>query len=91
MAWPDYFGYSKTVFQSLPVDGIVENMSYFKCPVCHETHYIFGKCNIEELAAKYNIKMTIQIPIDSRLAEACDDGKIEEADIDWLSELAKTL
>lgn len=66
-------------------------MSYFECPTCHEKHYIFGKSNIEELAAKYNIKMTIQIPIDSRLAEACDDGKIEELDIDWLSELTKNL
>ena len=67
----------------VPILGIVENMSYFMCPNCHEKHYIFGKSNIEELAAEYKIKMTIRIPMDPRLAKACDRGEIEELDMDW--------
>lgn len=75
----------------IPVLGIVENMSYFECPDCHEKHYIFGKSNLKELAAQYHIKKTVQLPIDPRVAEACDAGKIEELNVDWLSELAKDL
>ena len=35
---------------SVPIIGIVENMSYFVCPNCNEKHYIFGKSKIEEEA-----------------------------------------
>lgn len=36
---------------NIPVLGIVENMSYFKCPDCGNIHYIYGKSKIDEVAA----------------------------------------
>ena len=37
---------------NVPILGIVENMSYFKCPDCGGIHHIFGESQIEAIAAK---------------------------------------
>jgi Mrp family chromosome partitioning ATPase len=62
----------------VPVLGLVENMSYFECPSCHEKHFIYGKSHLEEEAEKYKIAQTLRLPTDSRLAALCDEGRIEE-------------
>lgn len=31
---------------NIPVLGIVENMSYFKCPDCGNIHYIYGRVRL---------------------------------------------
>lgn len=54
---------------SVPIIGIVENMSYFVCPNCNEKHYIFGKSKVEEEANKYGIKHTATLPINPSLAQ----------------------
>ena len=63
---------------NIPVLGIVENMSYFKCPDCGKEHKIFGESHIDEIAKKYGIKDVAKLPINSALASAADKGKIEE-------------
>lgn len=68
----------------VPVLGIVENMSYFKCPDCGKEHYIFGESRVEEVAARHGISTLAKLPIDASFAKACDDGKIESMDKDWL-------
>lgn len=60
---------------NVPVLGIIENMSYFKCPD-GSIHYIFGKGAAEEIAKKYNIPFLGSIPIDPRIREANDKGKV---------------
>lgn len=73
---------------NIPVLGIVENMAYFECPNCNEKHYIYGESHIDELASQYNIKNTAQIPMNSKLAAACDKGMIELFDGSWLEKMA---
>ena len=73
---------------NIPVLGLVENMSYFECPTCHDRHYIFGKSNIEQLAAQHHIELTAQIPVNPELASVCDKGSIMDFDAFWLRELA---
>ena len=111
-----------TVFQSLPVDGIivvtspqelvsmivgkavkmaemmdvsvlgiVENMSYFECPDCKSRHSIFGESHIDKVAAKYGIKNIARMPINPKLAAACDKGLIELYDGNWLDETTDML
>ena len=75
----------------IPVIGIVENMAYFQCPTCHDKHFIFGKNDVDKLAAKYNIGMSAQIPIDPNLATACDNGNIEDYATDWLTEFIQNI
>ena len=60
---------------NLPVLGIIENMAYFRCPD-GSIHYIFGKGAAEEIAEQFNIPFLGRIPIDPRIREANDKGKI---------------
>jgi len=62
----------------IPVLGIVENMSYFECPNCHDRHYIFGQSHAAELAAEFGIDTVEQIPVSPELATLCDCGHIEK-------------
>ncbi len=63
---------------NIKVLGIVENMSYVVCPDCGKHINVFGNSKLEEVAKKYNLKILGRIPIDQKLATACDEGKIED-------------
>lgn len=75
----------------IPILGIVENMSYFECPTCHDNHYIFGQSHIAELAKEFNIDTIAQIPISSELAALCDAGRIENIHGNWLNTVIKKI
>ena len=75
----------------IPVLGIVENMSYFKCPDCGQNHSIFGESHIEEIAARYGVPNVAKLPLDSRVAKACDEGTIEEFESEEMNRLAAEL
>lgn len=63
-----------------PVVGLVENMSYFVCDECGKKHYIFGDSQAEKIAKKHNIPAFATLPIDPKLAQLVDAGKVEEYD-----------
>ena len=69
------------------VTGIVENMSYYKCPECGRIEKLFGEGKTEYLAKKYGLDVIAKIPIDPQLSRLCDLGLIEEYEIDHFSEL----
>ncbi|MDE7308357.1 MAG: Mrp/NBP35 family ATP-binding protein [Lachnospiraceae bacterium] len=73
------------------VAGIVENMSYLKCPDCGKEISVFGESRVEELAKKYQISNFAKLPIDSEAARLCDKGRIEELDRTWLKEFTAGL
>ena len=68
--------------------GIVENMAYFECPDCGKQHKLFGESHIEELAEEFGIDTVAHLPIDPKLAAACDKGTIELYAGTWLDELS---
>ncbi len=76
---------------NIPILGLVENMSYFVCPDCDKKYQIFGESHIEEVAAKYDIHTYAKLPINPKLAAACDRGMIELYEGDWLDEIADLL
>ncbi len=76
---------------NIPVLGLVENMSYVKCPHCGEEIRVFGESHIDEVAAKYDLKVLGKLPMDPLLASACDRGIIELFDGDWLENAADTV
>ncbi len=63
---------------NIPVLGLVENMSYVKCPDCNKEIKIFGESKIEEIAKKFNISIIDKLPIDPQMAQLCDKGEIEK-------------
>ncbi len=62
---------------NVPVLGIVENMSYVKCPDCGKEISVFGDSHVDEVCNKYGLRLLGRIPIDPKLAGACDKGMIE--------------
>ena len=76
---------------NIPVSAIVENMSYFKCPDCGKEHKIFGESNIEDIAGRYGIQAVAKLPINPDIAQACDNGSIEDIQCEELADLAKLL
>ena len=107
-----------TVFQSLPVDGIiivtspqelvsmivskavnmanmliilvlgiVENMSYFKCPDCGKKHEIFGESKVEKVAAQFGVEHYARLPIDPAVAAMVDAGEVESVGTEELNGL----
>lgn len=75
----------------IPVLGIVENMSYYVCPACHEKHDIFGQSRVEELAAEFGINMVARIPVSPELTSLCDKGLIAEVQGNWLDNLVQKI
>ena len=61
----------------IPILGLVENMSYFKCPDCGKEISIFGESHVEQIAADNNITNIAKLPINPKIAAACDKGAIE--------------
>ena len=66
---------------NIPILGLIENYSYFKCPDCDKEHRIFGESHIEETAAEYNIPVLAKLPINPNIAKSSDAGKMEEVDV----------
>ncbi|WP_340819197.1 Mrp/NBP35 family ATP-binding protein [Methanolobus sp. WCC4] len=60
----------------VPVIGIVENMSGIVCPHCDETIDIFGKGGVEKAAADFNVPVIGELPMDPKVAEIEDSGKV---------------
>ncbi|MEE0205113.1 MAG: Mrp/NBP35 family ATP-binding protein [Oscillospiraceae bacterium] len=71
----------------LPVIGLVENMSYFKCPDCGKEHAIFGQSGINQVAAKYGIELVERLPIDPSIAQAVDAGQVDTVPGKYVSQL----
>jgi Mrp family chromosome partitioning ATPase len=111
-----------TVFQSLPLDGVivvsspqelaslivtkavnmakkmnaellglVENMSYLKCPHCGEAINVFGEPKGEKLAKQLEIPFLGSVPVDPAIARLSDRGLIEDYSTPVLQTLADEL
>jgi len=60
---------------SIPIVGIIENMSGFVCPHCGSTIEIFKTGGAEKLAQEYEVAFLGKVPIDPQIVKAGDDGK----------------
>ena len=76
---------------NIPILGIVENMSYVECPDCGKRINVFGESRVDSVAAHFAVKNVARIPINPKLAGACDKGLIELFEGDWLDDMAKSL
>jgi Mrp family chromosome partitioning ATPase len=60
---------------SLPVLGVLENMSGFVCPTCGQRTDIFKSGGGESMATEMNVPFLGRIPIDPQIVDACDSGQ----------------
>lgn len=63
---------------NIPILGIVENMSYIKCPDCGRRISVFGESGVDALALEHGIPAVAKLPIDPELTKAADLGTIED-------------
>lgn len=76
---------------NIPILGLVENMSYVECPDCGKKIYVFGESHIDEIASQYQVPVLAKIPMDPELAAACDAGKIEFTERDYMKDAVELL
>ena len=62
--------------------GVVENMSYFSCPKCHEQIPVFGKSHVDELAKEQGFDVLAKLPIKTSNTELMDKGEIEKVELE---------
>jgi ATP-binding protein involved in chromosome partitioning len=64
------------MFRQVKVDivGLVENMSYFVCPHCHEEIDIFSKGGGERTAKQFDIPFLGRVELDPEIRKAGDTG-----------------
>ena len=60
---------------SVPVLGIVENMSMHVCSNCGHEEHIFGAGGGERVASDYGVPMLGALPLDIRIREHADSGR----------------
>ncbi len=60
---------------SVPVVGIVENMSGLVCPHCKQEIDLFGKGGGESIAKELGVPFLGSIPLDPEMRKAGDEGK----------------
>jgi Mrp family chromosome partitioning ATPase len=83
--------YNMAKMMNIPILGIVENMSYLKCPDCGKEIKLFGESKIDDIAEGFGLKVLGKIPINPAIAELCDDGEIEKLNEDYLKEAIEHL
>ena len=76
---------------NIPVLGLVENYSYVNCPDCGKKIPLFGESHVDEVAARYELPVLGKLPLDPRLASACDKGLLELFEGDWLEHAADVI
>lgn len=76
---------------NVPVLAIIENMSYFTCPDCGKQHEIFGPSHLNELAKAVETDLLVRLPIDPKLTNLADSGKIEDYQSSGLEEVLEVI
>ena len=69
---------------NIPVLGLVENLSYVKCPDCGKEIKVFGESHIDEIAKSFGYDLLGRIPMDPKLSALVDRGMIELMENDYL-------
>lgn len=61
---------------SVPVLGLVQNMSLFTCPCCNTSTPVFGTGErVRQLCAERGIEFLADVPLHPRISEDAQDGK----------------
>jgi len=59
--------------EGVPVLGLIENFSHFRCPKCEETYNIFGEDMLPKLAEEFGVKPFGSIPLSMTVRKAVLD------------------
>ena len=68
----------------VPIVGLIENMSYVRCPDCGKQIRLFGEGKTAEAAARHDLSVLAEMPLEPALASLMDKGEIESFEGTWL-------
>ncbi len=83
--------YNMAKQMNIPVFGVVENMSYVKCPDCGKEIKLFGESNLAQAAEDLDIDILGKVPVDPAMAQLADKGEFERFSNDYLSDAANRI
>lgn len=63
---------------SIPILGLLENMSYFECPHCGTKTELYGPTKAPAAAKEADVPYLGAMPVDPRIAKLSDEGRIED-------------
>lgn len=72
---------------NIHVLGVIENMSYLKCPNCDEKISVFGDSHLEEFAKEAGFNILGRLPIVSKNTKYVDEGNVELIDLPEINEV----
>lgn len=75
--------YNMAKMMNIPILGMVENMSYVKCPDCRKEFSVFGGGS-DDVAKELGIDLLGKLPIDISLTQMVDNGCIEHFNENYL-------
>ena len=76
---------------NVPVLGIIENMSYVRCPDCGKKLDLFKNSHVEEVANEFGLNVLSKLPLMSEVMEAADNGAIESIQLNYLEDAVREL
>ena len=84
-------GVNMANMMNIPILGIVENMSYVKCPDCGKEITVFGKSNIDQIAKSFNIPVLARLPMQESVSRLVDEGDVEAVEMPEIKDVAKAV
>ena len=75
----------------VPVIGLVENMSYLKCPHCGERIDLYPRDEGREAEMLHNLEIVGEIPFDPAIARLADRGELEKYESKEVSSLVQNV
>ncbi|MBO4320687.1 MAG: Mrp/NBP35 family ATP-binding protein [Treponema sp.] len=76
---------------NVPVLGLIENMSYVKCPDCGKEIRVFGESNIDGIAKDFGLEVLARIPIEQNMSVSIDNGEVEKLNDGYLDRAAEAV
>ncbi len=76
---------------SIPILGLIENMSYLECPHCQERIELYGKSKTRDNATAMKVPFLGSVPFDPRIPVLADRGNIEDYTHPNFSEILRAI
>lgn len=76
---------------SIPIAGLVENMSYMVCPHCGDPIEMFQESGIEKFASEAKIPFLGKLPFDPKINRLADKGELEHYASDETASVARQI
>ncbi|MDD4873873.1 MAG: Mrp/NBP35 family ATP-binding protein [Dehalococcoidales bacterium] len=74
-----------------PVLGVVENMSYIYIPELDKKVELFGASQADNMVKAAGAPLLAKIPVDPGLAKLCDEGRIEDYEVEFIKNLGENI